>query len=253
MPWYFVAQYPLLCDGCTCHWSFFGTGHGKGPHDGAGAVLKCYIRQSELDIKGPQLQNAQQVVDFLRLKLPYSPDTSYSRDQRHVNRVFWHIGVMDILRDEEYLVEPVKGTQNLHTVRSKGPCDPNSLLTKSLTCLCDFCLDSNWTVCVHCYWTLDWSVELLVVEKADYVRDAMLKGYLERGHFDLDALVAKTLPANCLELGDNFAIATEPNNHDNVEFELPMCVKPLYTLNKNCKSAWGEEFLASDEVVHSRY
>jgi hypothetical protein len=24
-------------------WSFFGSGHRKGPHDGAGAVLKRYI------------------------------------------------------------------------------------------------------------------------------------------------------------------------------------------------------------------
>ena len=39
VPWSFVAQVPSLTTGCTCMWSFFGTGHGKGPHDGAGVVV----------------------------------------------------------------------------------------------------------------------------------------------------------------------------------------------------------------------
>jgi hypothetical protein len=43
-------------------WSFFGTGHSKGPHDGAGAVVKRFIRHSQLDPNGLTLQNVKDVV-----------------------------------------------------------------------------------------------------------------------------------------------------------------------------------------------
>jgi hypothetical protein len=41
--WFFVNCYPYLIRGCSLLWSFFGTSHGKGPHDGVGAVLKIFI------------------------------------------------------------------------------------------------------------------------------------------------------------------------------------------------------------------
>jgi hypothetical protein len=46
-------------------WSFFGSGHGKGPHGGVDAVLKQFIRQVQLDVEAHELQNAEHVVAFL--------------------------------------------------------------------------------------------------------------------------------------------------------------------------------------------
>jgi hypothetical protein len=43
IPWYFVSPYPYMMGGCTMRWSFFGISHGKGPHDGIGAILKRFI------------------------------------------------------------------------------------------------------------------------------------------------------------------------------------------------------------------
>jgi len=43
-PWYFVSRYPNLIGGCKMLWSFFGSSHGKGPHDGAKDVLKRFLR-----------------------------------------------------------------------------------------------------------------------------------------------------------------------------------------------------------------
>lgn len=34
-PFYFVSQYPEVTKGCVMLWSFFGTSHGKGKHNGA--------------------------------------------------------------------------------------------------------------------------------------------------------------------------------------------------------------------------
>jgi hypothetical protein len=50
-------------------WSFSSFGHGKGSHDGASVVLKCFIWQVQLDVESPELQNAKQVVSLLKKKL----------------------------------------------------------------------------------------------------------------------------------------------------------------------------------------
>lgn len=69
IPFYFVNHYPYLIGGCNCMWSFFGLSHGKGPHDGVGAILKRFIKQVLLDVKGLQLQNAKQVVNLFCSRL----------------------------------------------------------------------------------------------------------------------------------------------------------------------------------------
>jgi hypothetical protein len=50
-------------------WNFFSTGHGKRPHDGAKVVLKRFLRKSQLDVNGPKLQNAKDVVTLLHTHL----------------------------------------------------------------------------------------------------------------------------------------------------------------------------------------
>jgi hypothetical protein len=39
-PWYFVSRYLNMIGGCKMMWSFFRSGHGRGPHDGARVVIK---------------------------------------------------------------------------------------------------------------------------------------------------------------------------------------------------------------------
>jgi hypothetical protein len=86
-PWYFVSRYPYITSGCVCLWSFFGFGHGKGPHDGAGAILKWFVRQVQLDVHGPNLQNAIN-VDLLCNRLSSRLESSYSKERRIVNHFF---------------------------------------------------------------------------------------------------------------------------------------------------------------------
>jgi len=49
--WFHVARYPGLTIylelpfGCMMQWNYWGTCHGKGPHDGARACLKQTIRK----------------------------------------------------------------------------------------------------------------------------------------------------------------------------------------------------------------
>lgn len=60
-PWYFMSRYPTI-GGCACSWNFFGSRHGKGPHDGAGAVVKRYIRQAQPDPHGQEMNCVKHVV-----------------------------------------------------------------------------------------------------------------------------------------------------------------------------------------------
>jgi len=53
-----------MINGCKTTWNFFGSGHGKGSHDGAGAIIKRLIRKEQLDANGGKLQNAKEVVQF---------------------------------------------------------------------------------------------------------------------------------------------------------------------------------------------
>jgi len=41
--WVFVSRYPSMIEGCKTLWSFFGNGHGKGPHDRAWVVVKRFF------------------------------------------------------------------------------------------------------------------------------------------------------------------------------------------------------------------
>jgi hypothetical protein len=44
-------------------WSFFGNGHGKGPHDGVNAIIKRFIQKTQLDVDGVRLQNVEEVYN----------------------------------------------------------------------------------------------------------------------------------------------------------------------------------------------
>lgn len=46
-------------------WNYFGTGHGKGEWDGAGAVVKRALRNEQLVNPHRRLQNAADCVQFL--------------------------------------------------------------------------------------------------------------------------------------------------------------------------------------------
>jgi hypothetical protein len=44
-----------MIGGCEMMWSFFGSGHGKGPHDGARAIIKCFIQREQLNVHDAKL------------------------------------------------------------------------------------------------------------------------------------------------------------------------------------------------------
>jgi hypothetical protein len=53
-----------MTNGCMSTWNFFGSGHGKGSHDGVDAIIKRLIQKEQLDANGGKLQNVKEVVQF---------------------------------------------------------------------------------------------------------------------------------------------------------------------------------------------
>lgn len=54
-------------------WSFFGSGHGKGPDDGARVMIKRFLHRKQLNPHARKLQNDEEVVEFLREWLSSRP------------------------------------------------------------------------------------------------------------------------------------------------------------------------------------
>ena len=63
-PFYFIGRYPSKT-GLEIRWIFFGSSHGKGEHDGAGAVIKWALTHEQLKADVMHMNCAAHVVDFL--------------------------------------------------------------------------------------------------------------------------------------------------------------------------------------------
>ena len=66
-PFYFVARYYQLTGLQMMH-NFSASGHGKGEHDGAGAVIKRTLTHEELKPDGWPMKCAADVANFLKFK-----------------------------------------------------------------------------------------------------------------------------------------------------------------------------------------
>ena len=75
---------------------FSGSGHGKGEQDGAGAAIKQHLTHEQLKPNGVKLQNAIEVVLFLRETMSTEADATYPSKARVVSRVFWEIKEGDV-------------------------------------------------------------------------------------------------------------------------------------------------------------
>ena len=85
-----------LPSGCKIDWNYWGTGHGKGPHDGAGACVKQALRREQVKEDSVKLHNATNVVNFLRVDMNL-PHAAYPSARQHVVRHFHLIGITDVV------------------------------------------------------------------------------------------------------------------------------------------------------------
>ena len=88
-------------------WNFFCSGHGKGEHDGASAVIKRLLIEEQQKTDGVPLKCAADVVAFLRLK--------YSSSKRE-GRVFREIKEGEVDHNIRWDCESIHQSLLIHSV-----------------------------------------------------------------------------------------------------------------------------------------
>ncbi len=58
-PWYFESKYPNMTNCCRMNWSFFGSSHGRSPHDGAGTAIRRFFEERATPCE--KLRSAEEV------------------------------------------------------------------------------------------------------------------------------------------------------------------------------------------------
>ena len=112
-------------------WNLFCLGHGKGEHDGAGAIIKRALTEEQLKTDGVPMKCAIDVVAFLRLK--------YSSSKRE-GRVFWEIKEGEADRNIRWDCEAIHQSRLIHSVNGYNSCNWRALRFKLLSCSCILCL-----------------------------------------------------------------------------------------------------------------
>jgi hypothetical protein len=196
-------------------WNFFGSGHGKGPHDGAGAVVKSFIRREQLKPDGRRLQCAQDVVDFLAEKLSYRPETSYSGKQKPLRRFFWHIADDAVDRSSTHTCDVIPGCREYHSIMAMNRNFLTNLMVKKLACYYVLCMDSRWSECENLRWTGEWEARYLQPEDTRFIRDCLMSGWDDSwGNIQDDA----EMLAATVDIGDNFVVNAAKGNSEGCDF-----------------------------------
>lgn len=120
-------------------WYFFGTGHGKGPHDGAGAYLKQAIRKEQLRPGSIRLHNASDVVEFLRVSMNL-PNPAFPIARRVVNMHFYLIEETGVPRERPLGCNTIPSSISMHIICSISHLNNYQLECRDFSCFCNACV-----------------------------------------------------------------------------------------------------------------
>lgn len=116
---------------------FYGSRHGKGPSDGAGAVVKSGARRAVMGMN-VVINNAEDLYNFGKEKLE---STEEKTDHLHHKRTFFLIENIDRNRPDRSKTKTIPGTRKLQCIKSTE--EKYSLLTRNLSCFCQVCVDNT--------------------------------------------------------------------------------------------------------------
>ena len=124
-------------------WSFFASGHGKGGHDGADAIVKRALTHEQLKPDARQMKCAKDVVSFLKHKF------HDEHKQLEANQVFWDIEAIDVPRDRKWNCKQVEGSCSLYCVNGRSRNDKCALCYRYLSYFFLFCMSQHWRRCLN--------------------------------------------------------------------------------------------------------
>jgi hypothetical protein len=94
-------------------------------------------------------------------------------------------------------------------------------------------------------------LEVLIACNPGYVRAVMFTEF-DVENWDEFGLNGTYL-ASILELGDNLDICATPENEENVEFYILMCIKKPFVCKKAFTCVWDKTFEVGDSVIEGTY
>ena len=238
-PFYFVARYGTLTSLKMTH-HFSGSGHGKGEHDGAGAVIKRHLTQEQLKPDCVKLQCASDVVPFLRQTMSNGARATYSSQVRPVTRMFWEVKERDVDRSQRWDCKPVPNARGLHCVSGYSLTNGKALRCRQFSCFCSACMQGSWRRCSNKAHVPAW--DYVTLEPTDDVSDDdEIEEFAYEGHHD--AL------SDALCVGDNFAVIAPHDNVELVDFYVLKCTAEKTQTKTSLKDAWGNVCNAGSFVV----
>ena len=250
--WFHIARNPSLtkCNevpgGVQMVWHYWGTGHGKGPHDGAGACVKQALRKEQLKAQdGVILQNAHDVVMFLE-KTMDRQHLAYEGARRDVNRNFWEIKLGDVNRDHGYDCRTIVGSRSKHSVRSVSSTNNTLLEIREFSCFCIHCTDGVPGKCPQRNHVDNWNlITLEPCNSFDAQCEQDEEGEVQGSGDDL---------ALGLEVGDNLCVRAESGNEEGVKFYALQCTKVLHSVASNMgPDAYNQTVERGSDIVCGLY
>jgi hypothetical protein len=142
---------------------YFGSCHGKGPSDGAGAVTKTAARMAV--IRGEAI-----IINALtmhaHLKLKRTRGRTIKNICNHSRREFFLVQNINRTRPERDIKTTVKGTRDMHEVRAISP---GVICTRDLACVCSCCL-AGGEACENEAYVEQWSIKRLNLKHPQTLR-----------------------------------------------------------------------------------
>lgn len=214
-------------------------------------MAKRALRTHQIQHPEDELANAEQCVDFLKSKFSHrvvgSSDVS---SEVPISRIFWHIGLGEVDRVNEWKCKTIPGSRQLHSVFGCSLTDPTLLLVRDLSCYCAPCINQDWGSCEQKTHVADWRVVRLRPSNVAAVEEQIesnddLETWLPGGVDDCNS--------SLVQVGDNFAIPAPEGNNEGVEFYVLQCEKAKFQVAEDFQCPWGEVFQKGDFAVVGTY
>jgi hypothetical protein len=136
--------------GCLVERHFYGSRHGKGPSDGAGAVLKSAVRRVVMG-RNIVVNNSKDLFEFAQQKMAKEDENH----KEHFKRTVFHVTDIDHNRPERCeQFKTLKGTRQVQAVQAV---DKMLIKTRNLSCFCEGCI-GDAPACVSRDYVGEWQL-----------------------------------------------------------------------------------------------
>lgn len=155
-----------------------------------------------------------------------------------MHRKFWYVAKGDIDQTRLWGCRTVVGTRRIHSIYGFDEQNPLNIKVRDFSCFCDSCMNLQFDMCDNLERFGAWKpVTLEPIEdqevcavEANPLADAVA---FEEGD-EPDFL------AECVELGDQFAVRAEEENEKKRHFFILKCTKVKYTVEERLRDPWNE-------------